>query len=436
MEINSLFAIIAIIIGIILSYKGRKGFKQHYESFIGYKRYSGVSLLFIISGILLYFAYDSWETILIILGYIFFGIGIWQLITTKNICNKKIKELENYNKNIELEKQNEQYDNNSKQIYNICLKHKLTSFDTEDNKNNLMIITDNFGVNNIDEAIKMFVRGQELLKNEEKEYEGNKIKTLRIRDKELYEKALEKSKIVGKEKYIQKLEKDIELGKKALKLCDSNEKLALANMNAIAKKSDWAIWGGIANGIAGSAAGVATAIDIQRQNEKEKINTLKLREQGKQQYNNILQIKRDLPRILDEEQKAIDIIKEKLYSDKDINNIFNNICIKDIKYEIKKNKNFIVEIDIDTKKVKLIDSFVNVDGTLSIKILDENEKIVATGLYSAPGFDVWDFGEVGFNTVDKIKTICITPDELINEIIDTVEYKCIIEPVSLWLIEK
>ena len=67
----------------------------------------------------------------------------------------------------------------------------------------------------------------------------------------------------------------------AATLVEDSETLARANRNQLftqADTTDWAIAGGIAEGIAGPAAGIAVALDTQRQNEEAELRAAQARQ--------------------------------------------------------------------------------------------------------------------------------------------------------------
>lgn len=155
------------------------------------------------------------------------------------------------------------------EFYKECQRNKLTDFDLEFTKEKAKIIAKKYGVLRteipIDELYKYAEKIDIRMRNK---IEKDKLKEIivkeKIKERELYEYSVRISKLKGVEKPLYYLKKELEEITKAKKKLDG---LPTDYMRAMSvKEKDWSIAGGIADGLAGPAAGLATALDVQRQN--------------------------------------------------------------------------------------------------------------------------------------------------------------------------
>lgn len=86
--------------------------------------------------------------------------------------------------------------------------------------------------------------------------------------------------LIGDAKYIDGYERQLKLAKTMAEGWKFIEKNNLQNTHAQAQTSSWAIHGGFADAIAGPAAGVAVALDVQRQNAEAEARAAATREEA------------------------------------------------------------------------------------------------------------------------------------------------------------
>lgn len=86
--------------------------------------------------------------------------------------------------------------------------------------------------------------------------------------------------LIGDAKYIDAYERQLHLAKTIVESWKFAETNNLRDTNAQAQTSSWAIHGGFADAIAGPAAGVAVALDIQRQNAEAEAQAATTREEA------------------------------------------------------------------------------------------------------------------------------------------------------------
>ena len=274
---------------------------------------------------------------------------------------------------------------------------------------------------------------------------NDKIMEQRDLDQKFYDNCVKISEYKGKRKYTYSLIKDLEYGKKALELSKTAQKIGAANIAARPQKSDSALWAGIANGIVGPGAAIATAYDIEKKNIESEKNVESIRKSGRKLYNESINIQNNLPSVLANEEKMLNYIEDRLYDDRNQTNKLELLNINNIKYEINDGFNFVIKFNYNlTKPVKIINSDAILDGTLEINVYDIENELVATGLYNADGFKYFDlnysgskkfdFDSTGFNGRKNVSCKCISKDY--KKIDKDIKYNIEIKPYYLWIIEK
>lgn len=379
-------------------------------------------------------------TLIFIIGTVLFFYSVFKNKNSNKIANNvsnDVKEKNEYNNELAVK------------IYSKCLVKGIMDIDSAKNIDALDVIAYSYGVDDIALAKEYFYLGEKKFKDRENEkkskWNDDRLKDIRDRELKIYNEAKRSADIVGKDKYTYSLKKDLEYGYKALELSEKAEKIGLTDMNAKARKSDWAIWGGMANGIAGPAAGIATAIDIQRKNIEAEKNILHVRESGKNLYKEAKKVQRDLPKALENEELMKKYFEDRLIDDRNPDEKMNNLMITNIEYFITAGRNFNIKAKYKCNKdITLVDSEAILDGSLKIEVYDIEDSMVASGYYVAPGIekfdlnytgnDGFDLNSSGFEKNGEINCICISNNY--RDVDEDIEYKVIIKPFHLWIIEK
>ena len=378
--------------------------------------------------------------LIFISGFVLFFYSVSKNKNSNNITN---------NVSNEVKKKNEYNNELAVKIYSKCLVKDIMDIDSAKNIDALGIIAYSYGVSDIDLAKEYFYMGEKIFKDRENEkklkWNNEKVSKARENDLKVFEETKRIADIVGKDKYIYSLKNDLEYGYKALELSEQAKKIGLSNMNVKANKSDWAIWGGMANGIAGPAAGIATAMDIQRKNIEAEKNIQYVRESGKNLYNEAKKVQRDLPKALENEELMKKYLEDRLFDDRYPEEKMNYLKISNVEYFITEGRNFNIKAKYKCNKdITLIDSEAILDGSLKIEVYDIDNCLVATGYYVAPGIekfdlnykgnDGFDLNSSGFMKNGEINSICISDNY--KEVDEDIEYRIEVKPYHLWIIEK
>ena len=354
----------------------------------GRSKYTNSIGLISLSGLIFMFTNEfDIQTILVVVAIIFLLMGIYSAITTKMKYEKRKKTILDAQEIAKEKIINDEYNKKAINLYNSCVKHKIKSVDDD----NFNIVFKSFDIDNIDVAKKMYNDGLELAKKEEQE----ELNIRRERERQTYISEEEKSKIIGKDKYRECVNTRINVLEERLKKIDNDYRDCIVNGTSY-------------------------------------------------RLNDIM---KERMRIKDEKDaytEQLDTIEERLCDDGDINTLFKLIKIKDIKYTIFNSRNFSVNISIETARAKIINKEAIIDGSIVVKVFDDNDNLVAKGIYNAPELGGYSFDEIyfdpfekaGFSAVDKLHVKCITDDNFVDKINGRKEYKCVVEPLNLWLIEK
>lgn len=369
---------------------------------------------------------------LVVMGYVLTFLGIVALPIcakmAKSIQDEKMKKLEAERARVEKENQEEQEKQLAIVIYKKCRQKNVAESD-----DGLKLIAGTYGVDSIQKAKEYYLRGKSLVEAQEAEEKAKKLEEIRNDEKAEVEQNLKLANVKGKKKYTEKLEVDYLYGTKALEIGEILKDRARNEMHYTARKQDWATAGGFASAIAGGAAGLAVASDVQRQNAEAEIEAEKIRQDAHQNLKNVQSMERDLTPVLNMEKSIIDTINDKIYDESNLYEKFSLLEFSKLKVKVLKSQNLEVEGVVKAPtQLELLGSKAVLDGSIKVEVKNPKGEIIAVGYYAAPGFNETDLSKVGFENVKKFRTTCIVDD---YSKIPQDEYICNIVPINMWMIE-
>lgn len=284
------------------------------------------------------------------------------------------------------------------------------------------------------EALKAFRRGCYLTEMGRRRELIEEVEAERSAEEARVERQRELSYLFGKEKYLHGLRLKLELARKNKQGWDNVAQCMIDRANAPADTSDWASAGGFASAIAGPAAGLAVASDIQRRNAE--AEAAKARERAN------LVSAMAAPSMMS--GKAAELIKRAeeiiagigglVIDDGDQAAKMRLIKTQVHSQEITKFGNLRVRMTACWKeRPKLFGRPASLDGSLSVLVLRDSEAI-GGGYYVAPGADEFDMNKVGFLPHRKAQDVLIKPS-LGNRFEEGEAYGIKLLPKRLWLIE-
>ena len=220
--------------------------------------------------------------------------------------------------------------------------------------------------------------------------------------------------IEGLEKYHQM---DVDDAQDYQKGIDAARELGIILQKSVyqEKEKDWALLGGIANGIAGPGAGISTAVNAMQENERIRAENAKRRQQGAEMnafYQDLAfraAQKKPVARTMEQLDKEYDAIMS--WSPK---TLFSRIIIKS-KTAISDWKSGAVNVYVEWEQKS---KSLCIDGALRAKIYAEN-KCVGCAYLVLPK-------EGTAKLSGKISGVCARPK------IEASDYSVEIEPVDLW----
>ena len=336
---------------------------------------------------------------------------------------------------MDLEKYNEQmkeYEQNKKDVraYNFYAMCVNKGVDSDDQKG-INLLAYNNGIRDYQQALELYKQGKEYARQYiEKENAEKKVKAY-DNEKKKYNEIVAETRIYGKEKYIGALRKKLEATENLANLYFQATNLNISRSTQKAQTSDWALLGGLANGIAGSAAGMATAMDVQRKNAEAEAKAAVARQAASNDaayfnqaaYNTNVEAAGYRVKIEEINKKIID------FSDEEEKLKMMDIEISEWKVlDLTHNMKIVLSIKCD-KKVDLLNTKGVLDGSVKI-LIKKDGKIISDTYYSAPGFNETNMSKVGFGSITTGETLAIGPFE------DNGNYEFEIKPHKLWCIER
>ena len=348
-----------------------------------------------------------WFLLLLI---VFFGAwAIWGFI-----MNVKAK---NNAKKAELQ-------NNKKLFYEECKKSGIANFSTEKELQKAELLAKKYSLDLTGTSVaKLYKEGKDIVNEERIEDKEKKIKAQKAKETTEYNRLVKFAGYYGREKRIAILKDELAATKREI------EELRTATTNAInlsqQPEHSWAIHGGIANGIAGPAAGLAVASDIQTKNAA-------IRAQNQANLKSLTPLINGAYNSMYKSQDKIDYLNElilnagtKLVSSDSKEECFSKLKISNTTIDVTKTGTITVTATIKVKEEPLFiydDVSAIIDGTIGANIY-YGDTLIGTARIVAPVY--------GFNEKDKLTGMCLFCGETSKKGQYSVKY----EPINLWAME-
>lgn len=302
-------------------------------------------------------------------AFIIVGIGVVIYIFNL-ICKNKIITVETQEKN------------KKEEFYKECLKADIKECKNEKEVQKANLIAEKYGIKYSDIS-DLYYETKELVKKKAQKELDDSLKAKREEERAEQKTLVKYEGITGREKRIAMLTAERAA---LLQTADTLKSGAKAVMNASQQKEkDWAIHGGIANGIAGPAAGAATALNIQAQNAQ-----IRAQNKANLQAFSPLITNSYMGAVSYESQArgvavSIDSAKTKLLAKDDVQTCLKRLAFTETKVEVSETGTCTV-----TTKVALTEPFTIfedvkavIDGTIIAKIYD-GETLVGTAALVLP----------------------------------------------------
>ena len=322
--------------------------------------------------------------------------------------------------------QTEKMHNIALQIYSKCEEKKIKSYEIDKRKNDFEIIARSFGIEGYEEARKYYNLGAQLHEQEKNAKQAQILLNNREKEYQIFEKSKNIALLKGREKYTAKLINNYNKKVEHLQWSSNFRREA----NSLGKQRDWAVAGGMAEGIAGSAAGVAVALDVQKKNNQ----SMELASAARGVSQRLAQGAAVIEQELDVIRNQLETLERKICDESNVQEKFSYLSFKEMECYITEGGNIRVTGQIMVKNdIRLFEEKAKLDGSLNVLVKNKAGEVIAEGYYSPPGFGVIDMNDVGFENHLRIYSVCIVSDY--SKKINVEECLVEIRPVNMWIIE-
>ncbi len=358
--------------------------------------------------------------IALVLGMIFLAFEIVTVGVIELICGGILFIYAILSKRSEKKMKPLRYEYNKKNFYKECVQNGIKKLSTEKEIQKAKLIAQKHNIEYTD-IVALFSEAENLFDVDTANKKEAEINRKKAEEKNQYAELIEYLSFKGRDKRIAILSAE---RADALKSAKTLRAGAQAVMSASQQKEhDWAIHGGIASGIAGPAAGLATAADIQAKNAKIRAQN----EANAKAFAPIMMASysgaSDYDRRANALQEEIETTKTKLVSDDDAKTCLSKIIFSNTKVETSETGTCTVTTSAMLAERMIIFDDVEaiIDGTIIAKIYD-GKTLVGTASLVLPKYGVR--GET------KLKGMCLYCGTKGKTY--TVEYAA----VNLWAMER
>lgn len=322
----------------------------------------------------------------------------------------------------------------AQEIYAECQKRNLTEILSDEDQLLVEMVGKQFGIKSIDRAIEMFSYGKEIANCPKPKAKKSDARKELIAFENKYYTAKEQSSIVGWDKYLTGYYEKIAEKQKELAELGSSYNLGINTaVNSTSKPVDWAIVGGLAQGIAGPAAGIMAAADTQRRNAQAAATSQKAYTNGIKlaAYSEAFAKKAEgeLRSILNEVEK----LTKRLYDTDHPQMFFDYLSCEVCSCAVVMKTAMKLTVEIVCKKSEFNGVSIAIDGSIRVDILD-GDQVIANAFICADGFGITDFNRVGFKGKKKYEVIAMTTSKSTLDRDKTYTFR--FSPEHIWMVEK
>lgn len=372
-----------------------------------------------------FFLYNTGERSSV--GFIFLGILelifaiLWKASIAKRIRLEKQKQDE-----VEKARQKAEWSGKLVEFYKDLCKSKCVELNTKAKKEKAKLIAKKYTTLHSDEHLKELIisakREYDLIIEQERQTE---LREVLEEEKEFYEDTIRYAFLYGREKrkqyVLEELYEYMDDEDYHSKTASYARNVAM-NVNTLTGANrDWSVAGGIASAIAGPAAGIATAIDVQNKNALAQQRADELRSSAISLTVQHEMLAHGDANMIKKLQKEISDIESKLVADENQEKLFELICPTVKNQSVTETGALMATISIKAAKTKIYDEVdAVVDGTIMGEIFS-NGKLVDQMIFC--------LNKSGSLRSDSISGICITLKD------PNASYELVLKPNKLWAIE-
>lgn len=269
-------------------------------------------------------------------------------------------------------------------FYNKCIENQISTLDAAGVARMKLLAKQLKMECSDEELIEKFKKGQANAENRKQIFERNqkRLKLKTLREQEALQERVSKKYIdsVGSAKRVNEcMDEAMQCRSKVLQLKKEAEEYT-RKMSAIGtaftqKETDWAVHGGIASGIAGTAAGVAVAADIQRKNAEIRAANEQLQETVANAAGSYLVQNRVQIRALEEQaahwEAEAEKAKLKLVKEQPQDKLMEMLNPRILKTEVSETGAIILMVSTNAASLEIYETVkATIDGSFKINIID------------------------------------------------------------------
>lgn len=384
--------------------------------------------------------YSDWpvgtpEKISFIVGAILFGIclisGITFVIVRKCVMSGRKKELYHLKSELDIQKRIEA---TSLKLYNLCASNGIYEI-TKENEDDFMLVAKQLDIDWFESAKFYFEKGYILAENERAHNKQLNAQKLIEQVQEYLNKAQANSAITGKEKYLLLARKKLEQSELQLKVANTAAHLSgtEAKMAANERPRDWASAGGLASAIAGPAAGVAVAADIQAKNAHDDATRADRIKQSMENQSFARSAATTYKQDVEKHKELIESIESAIVDNNDKYFEMLNFTVLNPTVDDTGNIKFNIRAQItDENQLQVLNKPALIDGSVYVYVCDNGRRIGQT-VVCAPDFSSVLSKDMGFSNLKEV--VYCKPDsgkKFSGDKTYTFEY----EPCHVWAVQK
>lgn len=330
------------------------------------------------------------------------------------------------------------------QLLNRCLETRvIESEDEVPDAAALRIVAKDLGVDP-EQARRLFNLGKEEHKKVEKRRAREQKEKLLLESREREEADFsEQSRlagITGREKYLAIIDKEIaNLEQEAEQLASFISSPPLSSTMVMDTKSTSGIGlAAVTGAVLGPSAGMATALDHHRKEERAHRSAESARESVDKMDHQLRtkavsrqrEVQEELPRLKRKQRK----IQLRLVDDGDIEAKFLKIKAKILRKRITECGNVELKMMTSvTEPVDLLGRQAVLDGSLEV-LAKLDDKVVGNGFYVAPGYGETNLSRVGFGQKRSVQVLLRCQEALSSDCLSSVRF--VVRPLNIWSIER
>ena len=258
-----------------------------------------------------------------------------------------------------------------------CILAGYTDFAVEKNIAKAELLAQKYNLDYSAGIGKLYERGLKAHEELNDRTQQRELNDARQAEKQAYEQSIRYAELFGKEKRKKMLNDQINTLYTALKNSDRYAE-ALSRYGQ-QKELNWGTWGGIASGIAGTGAGIATAIDVQSRNAQIRAQNEKFAQATMPEYMAVKGSQAEKRKSIESINKQLELLNEKLVANVSGEEVMKLLKVENVTVDVSETGAYIVTATVGPKKpLYMYDDMPAIaDGTILAHVSDGNDELGA-----------------------------------------------------------